>query len=185
MLRVARSVVTPTALPSRTVRTAATSSTSCGSRGPFDPEELTEEYAALCKQYRCSGVTGDKYAREWVASAWRKCGVVYTPATLTASETYLEASAVMDAGARAIPDHPISAARIAPAGARADAHGQGSGRAPKERARRPRQRRLRRALWPRLASAPTPTCWARPRDGRRAGCGGVVSERKPSAATAN
>ena len=24
-----------------------------GRAGPFDPEELTKEYAALCKDYRC------------------------------------------------------------------------------------------------------------------------------------
>jgi len=78
-----------------------------GRAGPFDPEELTREYATLCKEYRCSGVTGDKYAREWVASAWRKCSVVYTPAALTASETYLECLPLWTRAAVRIPDHPI------------------------------------------------------------------------------
>jgi hypothetical protein len=78
----------------------------CGRAGPFDPEELTREYAQLCKQYRCTGVTGDKYAREWVSSAWRKCGVVYTPALLTTSETYLEALPLWTRGTVRIPDHP-------------------------------------------------------------------------------
>ena len=78
-----------------------------GRAGPFDPEELTEEYAALCKQYRCTGVIGDKYASEWVSSAWRKCGIAYTPAPLTASETYLEALPLWTRAAVRIPDHPI------------------------------------------------------------------------------
>jgi hypothetical protein len=76
-----------------------------GRAGPFDPEELTKEYAALCKQYRCSGVVGDKYGAEWVASAWRKCGVVYTAAALTASETYCEALPLWTRAAVRIPNH--------------------------------------------------------------------------------
>jgi hypothetical protein len=78
-----------------------------GRAGPFDPEELTREYAKLCREYRCSGVTGDKYAREWVASTWRKCSLPYTAATLTASETYLEALPLWTRGAVRIPDHPV------------------------------------------------------------------------------
>ena len=78
-----------------------------GRAGPFDPEELTKEYAALCKQYRCSGVTGDKYAREWVSSAWRKCGIPYATAALTACETYLEALPLWTQARVRIPDHPV------------------------------------------------------------------------------
>jgi hypothetical protein len=78
-----------------------------GRAGPFDPEELTREYAALCKQYRCHGVVGDKYAREWVASAWRKCGVTYTAALLTASETYCECLPLWTQARVRIPDHPV------------------------------------------------------------------------------
>jgi hypothetical protein len=79
-----------------------------GRQGPFDPEALTQEYAALCKEYRiASGVTGDKYGREWVSSAWRKCEIPYTAATLTASETYLEALPLWTRGTVRIPDHPV------------------------------------------------------------------------------
>jgi hypothetical protein len=79
-----------------------------GRAGPFDPEELTKEYATLCKEYRVTaGVCGDRYSREWVASAWRKCEVAYTAATLTASETYLEALPLWTRGAVRIPDHPV------------------------------------------------------------------------------
>jgi hypothetical protein len=78
-----------------------------GRAGPFDPEELTKEYAALCREYRCSGVTGDKYAREWVASAWRKCGTTYTAALLTASETYCEVLPLCTRAAVRVPDHAV------------------------------------------------------------------------------
>jgi hypothetical protein len=78
-----------------------------GRAGPFDPEELTKEYAALSREYRCSGVVGDKYAREWVASAWRKSGTTYTAALLTASETYCEALPLWTRAAVRIPDHPV------------------------------------------------------------------------------
>jgi hypothetical protein len=78
-----------------------------GRAGPFDPEELTKEFAQLCKEYRCSGVVGDRYGREWVASAWRKCGMTYTPALLTASETYLEALPLWTRASVRIPDHPV------------------------------------------------------------------------------
>jgi hypothetical protein len=78
-----------------------------GRAGPFDPEELTREYAGLCKEYRVTGVVGDKYAREWVSSAWRKCGVVYTAALLTASETYCECLPLWTRAAVRIPDHPV------------------------------------------------------------------------------
>jgi hypothetical protein len=78
-----------------------------GRAGPFDPEALTQEYAALCKEYRVASVTGDKYGKEWVSSAWRKCEIAYTAAALTASETYCEALPLWTRGAVRIPDHPV------------------------------------------------------------------------------
>jgi hypothetical protein len=45
---------------------------------PFDPQSVTEEFAALAKQYRCLSVMGDNFAAEWVAGAWLKCGIRYT-----------------------------------------------------------------------------------------------------------
>ena len=51
-------------------------------------------------------MVGDRYAREWVESAWRKCRIAYTAATLTASETYLEALPLWTRASVRIPDHP-------------------------------------------------------------------------------
>ena len=47
-----------------------------GTSGKFDPQWVTEEYAKLCRQYRIRSVVGDNYARDWVAGAWRKLGVL-------------------------------------------------------------------------------------------------------------
>jgi hypothetical protein len=78
-----------------------------GRQGPFDPVELTKEYAALCKQYGIKSVTGDKYAMEWVVSAWRNCAMTYTHSLLTASEMYLEGLPLFTRALASLPDHPI------------------------------------------------------------------------------
>jgi hypothetical protein len=57
----------------------------------FDPMTVTREYARLCKQFKVSKVTGDAYGKEWVAGAWRECGITYLPSTRTKNEIYLEA----------------------------------------------------------------------------------------------
>jgi hypothetical protein len=43
--------------------------------GPFDPVEITREYATLCKDYRISEVIGDLYGHSWVSQAWSECGI--------------------------------------------------------------------------------------------------------------
>jgi hypothetical protein len=77
-----------------------------GRQGPFDPNELTKEYAALCKQYRCGTVVGDKYGLEWVAAAWRDTNVTYANSDLPASALYLEMLPLFTRGLISLPDHP-------------------------------------------------------------------------------
>ena len=57
-----------------------------GTSGKFDPHQVTREYAALCKEYRITSVTGDAYAREWVAATWRETGITYQQSELVKSE---------------------------------------------------------------------------------------------------
>jgi hypothetical protein len=38
---------------------------------PFNPSGVVAEAAALLKTYRCSTVTGDRYAGEWPREAFR------------------------------------------------------------------------------------------------------------------
>jgi len=77
-----------------------------GHRGPFDPQEVTREYAALCKEYGCGEVIGDHYAASWVLQAWADCNVTYTVSDINASQLYLEALPLFTRGLVSLPDHP-------------------------------------------------------------------------------
>jgi hypothetical protein len=78
-----------------------------GRAGPFDPGELTKEYATLCKQYHVGSVTGDFYAAEWVTAAWRRESMTYARSTLAASQLYLETLPLFTRGLVSLPDHPV------------------------------------------------------------------------------
>lgn len=79
-----------------------------GTKGKFDPNEVTREYAALVKSYRITSVTGDRYAAEWTASAWKTCGLNYVQSDLTKSEIYLATLPLFTSRKRkvALPNHP-------------------------------------------------------------------------------
>jgi hypothetical protein len=74
-----------------------------GRRG--DPHAATLEFAGLAKQYRCATVTGDNYAKEWVAGAYRAAGREYRRAPLVRSDLYLEGQVHFTRGLVSIPDH--------------------------------------------------------------------------------
>jgi hypothetical protein len=76
-----------------------------GTSGKFDPQAITAEYAALCKEYRCTEVVGDAYAREWVAGTWRAAGIAYRKSPLPKSEIYLECIPLFTRGLVVLPDH--------------------------------------------------------------------------------
>jgi hypothetical protein len=59
-------------------------------RPPFSPEAVVAEFSTMVKRYRASRVTGDRYAADWVASQFRKCGVAYFPSEKTKSDLYCE-----------------------------------------------------------------------------------------------
>jgi len=58
-------------------------------RPPFQPKAVVSEYAQLLKSYGLAEVTADRYAGEWVASAFREYGIMLRPSELSASEIYL------------------------------------------------------------------------------------------------
>jgi terminase large subunit-like protein len=72
----------------------------------FDPQQVTKDYAELCKQYRISGVTGDNYSAQWVAGAWLDTGIVYSVSDLPKSGIYLECLPLFTRGLVGLPDHP-------------------------------------------------------------------------------
>ena len=78
-----------------------------GRRGPFDPREVTEEYAKLCREYRIESTVGDMYGAQWTQQAWRDCAVNYTPSDLNASMLYLETLPLFTRGLVSLPDHPL------------------------------------------------------------------------------
>ena len=55
---------------------------------PFTPEQVVEDFAALCKTYRISKVTGDHYAGEFPRELFRKHGISYEVAKQTKSELF-------------------------------------------------------------------------------------------------
>jgi hypothetical protein len=87
-----------------------------GTGGKFDPDIVTQEYAALLREYRAFQVTGDSYAGQWVAGAWRKAGIGYFKSELPKSQIYLECLPLFARGLVRLPNHPRHA-RVAAIGA--------------------------------------------------------------------
>ena len=59
-------------------------------KAPFSPEFAVSEFASVIKKYRCSEVTGDRYAAEWTKEAFRNVGITYLPSDYNKSEIYLD-----------------------------------------------------------------------------------------------
>jgi hypothetical protein len=78
-----------------------------GRPGPFDPQEVTREYAELCKEYKIATVIGDLYGHQWTQQAWRDQGMTYAASDLSASMLYLEVLPLFSRGLVSLPDHPV------------------------------------------------------------------------------
>ena len=70
---------------------------------PFDPAQVTKEYADLAKQYGRHTVTGDHYSGEWVVAEFAKHRISYQPANRPKSKIYLEAIPLFSTGLVEIP----------------------------------------------------------------------------------
>jgi hypothetical protein len=77
-----------------------------GEPPPFNPSVVTARMASLVQQYGCKKVTGDNFAAEWVATAWRSQGLTYERADMPASALYLEALPQFMREQISLPDHP-------------------------------------------------------------------------------
>jgi hypothetical protein len=60
-------------------------------RSPFDPNIVVGELAALLRTYRLTEVTGDRYAANWVISAFKSNGIRYHQSERDRSAVYLDA----------------------------------------------------------------------------------------------
>jgi len=56
---------------------------------PFDPSIVTEEYAALLREYGCTTAEADRYAGQWVVEAFGKHGISVAQTAKPKSELYL------------------------------------------------------------------------------------------------
>lgn len=72
---------------------------------PFDPSVVVKEFAGVLRSYRCSSVTGDRYAGEWVRSSFERQGILYQHSELTKSELYLESVPLFTTGAVDVLDY--------------------------------------------------------------------------------
>jgi len=65
-------------------------------QAPFDdPGEVTEKFATVAKQYGIKRIIADRYAGNWVSSAWEKRGIIVERSVLSASDLYLELQALI------------------------------------------------------------------------------------------
>jgi hypothetical protein len=76
-----------------------------GKEPPFDPQEVTREYAALAREYRCSRIYGDNFSADWVVSAFAECDVSYLRMEKNKSEIYLEGLPFFSRGLVMLPEH--------------------------------------------------------------------------------
>ncbi|MEL6566871.1 MAG: hypothetical protein AAFQ22_00530 [Pseudomonadota bacterium] len=77
-----------------------------GRAPPFQPKEVTRQFAEIAKRYGVSYVSGDKYGAEWVAQEWRDNGLGYEPSEIPRSQIYLETEGAFAAGEVVLPNHP-------------------------------------------------------------------------------
>ena len=72
---------------------------------PFSPEAVTEEYAKLVREYRCTSVYGDRYGGEWPREQFRKHGVNYEPSEKPKSELYRDLLPLLNSTAADLLEH--------------------------------------------------------------------------------
>ena len=102
-------------------------------RPPFSPEQVTADYAKLLKTYRIHEVVGDKYAGEFPRELFRKQGIEYKTAPLTASDYYRECLPAINGRRVQLLEHPRVVAqlvglerRVAPKGGETITHSPGA-----------------------------------------------------------
>jgi hypothetical protein len=104
-------------------------------RPPFDPSAVVAEIAALCHQYGCSTVTGDRYSAQFVVEAFAQAGITYCHSPRDRSQIYSDALPLFTTGRVRLLDHQRLVSqftslerRTSPAGRDRIAHGPGAHR---------------------------------------------------------
>jgi hypothetical protein len=95
-------------------------------RPPFSPAAAVEHIASVLRTYRVGQITGDLYAGEFVAEAFRRQCVAYVSASMTRSEAYLGCLPLLSGGLVELLDHPRLLAQFAQLERRTTASGKDS-----------------------------------------------------------
>ena len=80
--------------------------------GAFNPEAIVSEFAGVLKGYRISTVTGDRFAGDWPAAAFRKHGINYQAANKPKSDLYRDLLPAINSGAVALLEHERMTAQL-------------------------------------------------------------------------
>jgi hypothetical protein len=73
---------------------------------PFSPQQVTREFADLCRAYRIHQVRGDRYGGEFPRELWADCGVTYTPSERSKSDIYIEFLSLLNSRKVSLLSHP-------------------------------------------------------------------------------
>ena len=81
-------------------------------KAPFNPDDVTKEFADLLKRYRCGTVCGDRYAGEWPRERFREHGITYEAAAAPKSDLYLSLLPEINSGQVELLDHDRLVAQL-------------------------------------------------------------------------
>ena len=74
-------------------------------RPPFSPEAVVDEFAALCKLYGITQITGDHFGGEFVKEPFRRHGLSYEIAKQPKSDLYRDLLPLLNSGRIMLPKH--------------------------------------------------------------------------------
>ena len=75
-------------------------------RAPFSPESVVAEFAGVLKSYGVRSVSGDRYAGEWPAEAFRRHAIEYLPSEVPKSGLYQGLLPLLTSGRAELLDEP-------------------------------------------------------------------------------
>lgn len=74
-------------------------------RPPFSPESVAANFAGVCKSYRISKISGDRYAGLWPVEQFRKYGIRYEQAAKPKSDLYRDLLPLLNSRRVELLDH--------------------------------------------------------------------------------
>jgi len=79
---------------------------------PFNPDDVTREYAELCRAYGVEKVMGDRYAGQWVTERFQAHRMRYEPSPLSKSDLYAALLGHVNSDRLELPDHAKLVAQL-------------------------------------------------------------------------